>query len=191
VTLAAGASLVTAFRAGTYQPNRPVISIASFDPQLPIIMSKQRPRRLGINGSDHHVYQYLLKGHEDIRQDERVMQLFGLVNTLLAGEPSTGGDISIRQYPVIPLSQSSGLIGWVQGNDTLHQLVKAYRAERKLKVRAARRTRRSVGGEWARNHHRGRFRIARCAHFHTLAGRRPSPYRSTWALYLTSVLRGT
>jgi hypothetical protein len=24
-----------------------------------------------------------LKGHEDLRQDERVMQLFGLVNTLL------------------------------------------------------------------------------------------------------------
>jgi FKBP12-rapamycin complex-associated protein len=28
-----------------------------------------------------------LKGHEDIRQDERVMQLFGLVNTLLAIDP--------------------------------------------------------------------------------------------------------
>lgn len=32
---------------------------------------------------------FLLKGHEDLRQDERVMQLFGLVNTLLLNDPKT------------------------------------------------------------------------------------------------------
>lgn len=32
---------------------------------------------------------FLLKGHEDPRQDERVMQLFGLVNTLLLNESDT------------------------------------------------------------------------------------------------------
>ena len=32
---------------------------------------------------------FLLKGHEDLRQDERVMQLFGLVNTLLLINPET------------------------------------------------------------------------------------------------------
>lgn len=32
---------------------------------------------------------FLLKGHEDLRQDERVMQLFGLVNTLLANDPAS------------------------------------------------------------------------------------------------------
>lgn len=32
---------------------------------------------------------FLLKGHEDLRQDERVMQLFGLVNTLLINDPET------------------------------------------------------------------------------------------------------
>ena len=40
----------------------------------------------GSNGSD---YMFLLKGHEDLRQDERVMQLFGLVNTLLSNDPET------------------------------------------------------------------------------------------------------
>jgi len=40
----------------------------------------------GSNGKD---FVYLLKGHEDLRQDERVMQLFGLVNTLLLGDPET------------------------------------------------------------------------------------------------------
>jgi FKBP12-rapamycin complex-associated protein len=40
----------------------------------------------GSNGAD---YTFLLKGHEDLRQDERVMQLFGLVNTLLMQDPDT------------------------------------------------------------------------------------------------------
>ena len=41
---------------------------------------------LGSNGRD---FMFLLKGHEDLRQDERVMQLFGLVNTLLTNDSET------------------------------------------------------------------------------------------------------
>lgn len=40
-------------------------------------------------GSNGHEFVFLLKGHEDLRQDERVMQLFGLVNTLLANDPTS------------------------------------------------------------------------------------------------------
>jgi serine/threonine-protein kinase mTOR len=74
-----------------------------------------------ILGGDGREYHFLLKGHEDIRQDERVMQLFGLVNTLLSIDSQTAKkDLSIRRYPVIPLSQNTGLIGWVSNCDTLH-----------------------------------------------------------------------
>ena len=44
-----------------------------------IIKSKQRPRKITIRGDDGRDYVFLLKGHEDLRQDERVMQLFGQV----------------------------------------------------------------------------------------------------------------
>ena len=40
-------------------------------------------------GNNGQEYQFLLKGHEDLRQDERVMQLFGLVNSLLAKNSET------------------------------------------------------------------------------------------------------
>ena len=40
-------------------------------------------------GSNGCEFMFLLKGHEDLRQDERVMQLFGLVNTLLANDPAS------------------------------------------------------------------------------------------------------
>jgi phosphatidylinositol kinase/protein kinase (PI-3 family) len=72
-------------------------------------------------------------GHEDLRQDERVMQLFGLVNTLLDKDPTTSKrHLSIQRYSVIPLSTNSGLIGWVPHCDTLHALIRDYREKKKI-----------------------------------------------------------
>lgn len=97
-----------------------------------MITSKQRPRKLCVRGSNGKDYMFLLKGHEDLRQDERVMQLFGLVNTLLQIEPDTfRRNLTIQRYAVIPLSTNSGLIGWVPHCDTLHTLVRDYREKRR------------------------------------------------------------
>ncbi|KAK1259623.1 Serine/threonine-protein kinase TOR [Acorus gramineus] len=118
---------------GTYRAGFPVVTIATFAPQLMVITSKQRPRKLTIHGSDGVDYAFLLKGHEDLRQDERVMQLFGLVNTLLENSRKTSEkDLSIQRYSVIPLSPNSGLIGWVPHCDTLHHLIREYREARKI-----------------------------------------------------------
>ncbi|KAH0977767.1 hypothetical protein GBA52_027486, partial [Prunus armeniaca] len=118
---------------GTYRAESPVVTIASFARQLVVITSKQRPRKLTIHGSDGEDYAFLLKGHEDLRQDERVMQLFGLVNTLLENSRNTAEkDLSIQRYDVVPLSPNSGLIGWVPNCDTLHQLIREYRDARKI-----------------------------------------------------------
>lgn len=98
-----------------------------------VITSKQRPRKLLIRGSNGRDYMFLLKGHEDLRQDERVMQLFGLVNTLLLKDPDTfRQNLTIQRYAVIPLSTNSGLIGWVPHCDTLHTLIREYREKKKI-----------------------------------------------------------
>jgi len=118
---------------GSYVPHKPIIKIDRVKSNLQVITSKQRPRKLCIRGSDGKDYMFLLKGHEDLRQDERVMQLFGLVNTLLVHEPETSGrNLTIQRYAVIPLSTNSGLIGWVPHCDTLHTLIKDYRERRKV-----------------------------------------------------------
>ncbi|KAJ7946192.1 Serine/threonine-protein kinase TOR, partial [Quillaja saponaria] len=118
---------------GTYRADAPVVTIASFATQLVVITSKQRPRKLTIHGSDGEDHAFLLKGHEDLRQDERVMQLFGLVNTLLENARKTAEkDLSIQRYSVIPLSPNSGLIGWVPNCDTLHHHIREYRDARKI-----------------------------------------------------------
>ena len=118
---------------GTYHVGKPVIQILSFDRMVTIIPSKQRPRKMTIRGSDGLGYEFCLKGHEDIRQDERVMQLFGLVNTLLTNDTeSFKRHLNIQPYPAIPLSQQSGLLGWVPNSETMHNLIKDYREHRRI-----------------------------------------------------------
>lgn len=68
-----------------YEPNKNCIKITGFKNELSILQSKQRPRKLTIFGDDGKEYNFLLKGREDLRLDERVMQFFSLVNKLLTG----------------------------------------------------------------------------------------------------------
>eukprot|EP01060_Flectonema_neradi_P016029 TRINITY_DN2262_c0_g1_i4.p1 TRINITY_DN2262_c0_g1~~TRINITY_DN2262_c0_g1_i4.p1 ORF type:complete len:1570 (+),score=316.21 TRINITY_DN2262_c0_g1_i4:4060-8769(+) len=116
---------------GQYKAGQEPVRISRFDPVMEVIPSKQRPRKLIIVGSDGLDYKFLLKGHEDLRQDERVMQLFGLVNTLLrhdkAVTKAARADLSIDQYPVIPLSSNAGIIGWLDRAETFHALIRDYR----------------------------------------------------------------
>lgn len=102
-------------------------------PSLQVLSSKQRPRKLCIRASNGRDFVFLLKGHEDLRQDERVMQLFGLVNTLLISNPDTfRRNLTIQRFAVIPLSTNSGLIGWVPHCDTLHALIRDWREKKKI-----------------------------------------------------------
>jgi FKBP12-rapamycin complex-associated protein len=120
---------------GTYAVSGSAVRIRNFGPNVAIIRSKQRPRKIKIYGDDGREFVFLLKGHEDLRQDERAMQLFGLVNALLYHNRSTGSeshDLSIQRYAVIPLSPSAGLISWVPNCDTLHDLIRDFRESRKI-----------------------------------------------------------
>ncbi|CEJ79844.1 Putative FKBP12-rapamycin complex-associated protein [[Torrubiella] hemipterigena] len=118
---------------GTYKSGQDIVRITSFESTLSVINSKQRPRKLTLSGSDGTPYSFLLKGHEDIRQDERVMQLFGLCNTLLSNDSECyKRHLNIQRFPIIPLSQNSGLIGWRPNTDTLHMLIREYRESRRI-----------------------------------------------------------
>lgn len=118
---------------GSYRVDGSFIKIDRFIPELDIISSKQRPRKIRIRGNDGMEYQFLLKGHEDLRQDERVMQLFGTVNALLVRDPLTRKlGLEIRRYAISPLSHDCGLVGWVPHCDTLHSLIREYRENKKV-----------------------------------------------------------
>ena len=104
------------------------VKIKKIGKVLKIFKTKQHPRQLVMIGNDDKEYMFLLKGHEDLHQDERVMQLFILVNTILENDQSIKNkNLFIDTFSVLPLSHSTGIIGWVPNCDTLHQLIKEKR----------------------------------------------------------------
>lgn len=116
---------------GTYKPEKDIIRIQYFIEQLTIYDTKQQPKSLVIKGEDGSMYQYLLKGHEDLRLDERVMQFFRLVNSILKKE-SVMKELLLHTMSVIPISSTNGLVQWVPGTDTLRSVIDQYRKIRKF-----------------------------------------------------------
>lgn len=122
---------------GTYNIDGSYVKIERFITNVQVITSKQRPRKIIIRGDNGKDYVFLLKGHEDLRQDERVMQLFGLVNALLAKDGRTNKqDLNIQRYAIAPLSHNCGVVGWVPHCDTLHCLIRDYREGKKMPLNA-------------------------------------------------------
>jgi FKBP12-rapamycin complex-associated protein len=118
---------------GTFDAERPIVRIASVQPQLTVIESKQRPRRMALMGSDGLKYTFLLKAHEDTRLDERVMQLFSFINQFI--ETSTlplRSRLCITTYKVIPITAEVGLIGWVQDCTILFDILTKYRERKRI-----------------------------------------------------------
>jgi phosphatidylinositol kinase/protein kinase (PI-3 family) len=111
---------------GTYRPSRPVIRIQYFVGQFSVYMTKQQPKDVVVKGEDGNYYQYLLKGHEDLRLDERIMQFFRLINSLVRKEECFGRNV-IQIVCVIPLSPTHGLVQWIPGTETLKNIVEEYR----------------------------------------------------------------
>ena len=111
---------------GTYRPNKSVNHIKYFVGELSVYQTKQQPKDVIIKGEDGNFYQYLLKGHEDLRLDERIMQFFRLINSLIMQETVFRQTI-IQITSVIPLSLLHGLVKWIPGTDTLRFIVEKQR----------------------------------------------------------------
>lgn len=67
-----------------------------------------------MQGGERWMWRADTAGNEDLRGDERIMQLFGLINTLLNHQSEAfGRNLHLLPYEVIPLSPSAGLLSWV------------------------------------------------------------------------------
>ena len=117
---------------GTYDPYMPIKKLRRMIPTMEIMQSKQKPRKLKLESVDGDQKTFILKSKEDLKQDERTMQLFSLVNSLLANDKiESHKNLSIQRYSITPLSSGKrnavGLIGWANNCTTFHALVKNYR----------------------------------------------------------------
>jgi DNA-dependent protein kinase catalytic subunit len=56
------------------------VKIAGFKPEILVLDSIRKPKKLSINGSNEKEYNLLVKGGEDLRLDQRVQQVFKIMN---------------------------------------------------------------------------------------------------------------
>ena len=100
------------------------VYITGFAPEAQVFASKQRPKKITFRGSDGRDYQFIAKGSEDLRQDERIQRLFRSMDRLLAQHPeSRGRGLEMRTFHVSPLSERSGLIEFLGNTFPLLGLV--------------------------------------------------------------------
>ena len=118
---------------GLYSVEGKYPTLHSIENILQVLQTKQHPRCLYFRSSDGQKLKYLLKGNEDIRIDQRIMQFFDLVNSILEHHRLTRNtSATITKHHVIPLSKNAGIISWVLGADTILQIVQDYRSMKNI-----------------------------------------------------------
>ena len=120
---------------GTYSNDSDIVTISYFSPILDVISSKQHPRLVVIIGSDGKQHTSLLKGNEDLRLDQHVMQFFDLVNMHINnGFPRDMRSLKLHVYSITPLSKMSGLIQFLDNTETLYKMISGFRRNRGIKL---------------------------------------------------------
>ncbi|XP_048363545.1 DNA-dependent protein kinase catalytic subunit isoform X2 [Sphaerodactylus townsendi] len=98
--------------------------ISGFDERIKVMLSIRKPKRITIRGSDEREYPFLVKGGEDLRQDQRIEQLFDVMNTVLSQDAACSQrDLQLKTYQVIPMTTRLGLIEWLENTCTLKEFL--------------------------------------------------------------------
>lgn len=73
--------------------------------QVLVMTSIRKPKRVIIRGNDEKEYPYLVKGGEDLRQDQRIEQLFFLMNQVFIKDPACSQrKLKLKTYQVVPMT---------------------------------------------------------------------------------------
>ncbi|XP_042320371.1 DNA-dependent protein kinase catalytic subunit [Sceloporus undulatus] len=98
--------------------------ISGFDERIKVMASIRKPTRIIIRGSDEQEYPFLVKGGEDLRQDQRIEQLFDVMNTILSRNAACSQrNMQLKTYQVIPMTTRIGLIEWLENTCTLKEFL--------------------------------------------------------------------
>ncbi|XP_027045855.1 DNA-dependent protein kinase catalytic subunit-like [Pocillopora damicornis] len=100
------------------------VKIVGFDEKILVLKSIRKPKRLVIRGDDEKDHMFLVKGGEDLRLDQRIEQLFGLMNDIMANDPvCSQRGLKLRTYQVIPMTPRVGLIEWMNNTKPLKEVL--------------------------------------------------------------------
>eukprot|EP00730_Choanoeca_flexa_P001654 TRINITY_DN10729_c0_g1_i1.p1 TRINITY_DN10729_c0_g1~~TRINITY_DN10729_c0_g1_i1.p1 ORF type:complete len:755 (+),score=205.72 TRINITY_DN10729_c0_g1_i1:477-2741(+) len=96
------------------------VHIKGFGSDVKILPSIRRPKRVTLLGDDEASYPFLVKAGEDLRTDDRMQQVFSVMNSMLRKDPVCSKQyLSLRRYAVVPMSTRVGVLEWMEGTTTL------------------------------------------------------------------------
>jgi DNA-dependent protein kinase catalytic subunit len=100
------------------------VKIASIRKTLLILGSIRRPKRITVHGSNEKDYHLLIKGGEDLRLDQRVQQLFQIINTIFTDDPACmNRDLHIKTFNVVPITNRLGSLEWVDNTEPMKNII--------------------------------------------------------------------
>ncbi|KAI8973495.1 hypothetical protein BDF20DRAFT_655405 [Mycotypha africana] len=101
--------------------------IHSFDQNVLVMKSLQRPKRITILGNDGKKYYFLLKKEDDLRKDARTIEFENMLNSIFKKNPHCRDKgLYIRTFAVIPLGHQWGLLEWIENLEPLKGIVNGY-----------------------------------------------------------------
>ncbi|XP_023014378.2 DNA-dependent protein kinase catalytic subunit [Leptinotarsa decemlineata] len=96
------------------------VKISGFCPNVKVMDSLRRPIKITMLGMDTKEYPFLLKFGEDIRQDQRIQQLFGMMNDIFKSDTGCANNgLEVLTYEVVPLTSNLGIIQWIDNTQQL------------------------------------------------------------------------
>ncbi|XP_063779765.1 DNA-dependent protein kinase catalytic subunit [Pseudophryne corroboree] len=100
------------------------VKISGFDERVTVMSSLRKPKRIVIRGNDEKDHAFLVKGGEDLRQDQRIEQLFDIMNIILSQDAACSQRcMQIKTYQVIPMTTRIGMIEWMENTCTLKDFI--------------------------------------------------------------------
>ena len=130
------------------------LRVVGVDPVVTVLESLQAPCKLTLRCSDGTEAEFLAKGGEDLRQDERILRLFRCASAALqAHAPAAGRGLCVVTFHCEPLSPRCGLVSWLRGAVPIKDVIaRVVPADAENAIRSAYTTWATgkVGGEGAR-----------------------------------------
>ncbi|KAK0554083.1 hypothetical protein OC845_000897 [Tilletia horrida] len=109
--------------------------IRGFEERIDVMSSLQKPRKLGIKGTDGRLYNFLCKPKDDLRKDARLMEFDSMINKFLqSNAESRRRQLHIRTYAVVTLNEECGFIEWVPNTIGFRQILTTLYSSRGISV---------------------------------------------------------
>ncbi|KAK3079557.1 hypothetical protein LTS18_004565, partial [Coniosporium uncinatum] len=103
---------------------RDAVTISSFQDDVLVLSSLQRPRKLTVRGSNGRLYGLLCKPKDDLRKDARLMEFNNMIGRgLKRNVESSKRQLYIRTYGVTPLNEECGTIEWIDNLKPLRDII--------------------------------------------------------------------